>query len=926
LVCLSPEDTMWKAHQTMARMRVRRLVVTNAQNTLVGIITQTSILASLDPVEMQKTIACLKQQVEELQTERMQWLHNRAVQLKNQVQKTEQRFRAIFNQTFQFIGLLEPDGTLIEANQTALDFAGLQREAVVNRPFWDIHWWTISTETQAQLKNAIARAAQGEFIRYEVDVLGVDQIATIDFSLRPILDESGQVKLLIPEGRDISDRKRAEAALLESKQHYANLAKAAPVGIFQTDAEGLCLYVNERWCQIAGLSPEAAMETGWLQGIHPEDREIVADKWYAAAQANRPFRLEYRFQTPTGEVTWVFGQAVEETGTGGQISGYIGTITNITERKQAELKLKHLNQELEARVAQRTAELEASKELAQVTLHSIADAVITTDAFGKVEYFNSVAEKLTGWQAEDAKGRPLAEVFEIINEITREPAENPVNRVLCEGCVAGLANHTALISRDGTEYSIEDSAAPIRDRSGQLIGTVMVFHDVTQTRQLAHQLSWQASHDALTGLANRRQFEQDLAETLQNFQQVDQIHVVCYLDLDQFKVVNDTCGHMAGDELLRQVAGLLKGQVRAADTLARLGGDEFGILLRQCPLDRAELIAEKLRKAIQIFRFLWQDKTFSIGVSIGLVRLGADSDSSTLAEVLSAADAACYMAKDQGRNRIHVYQVDDSELVKQRGERQWSVQIRQALEDNRFCLYRQAIAATAQPSGAAHLGYEILLRMVDEQGALIVPGKFIPAAERYDLMPDIDRWVVQTFFDFFERAQQQSAQEMSPEVLYLINLSGASIGDAKFLNFLKAQFARSEIHPQAIGFEITETAAIANLEQATHFIRELKQLGCQFALDDFGSGMSSFGYLKALPVDYLKIDGKFIQAIVDDSATYAIVESINHVGHVMGLKTIAESVENLSIRQQLDKIGVDYVQGFDIAHPCPLSLIPVSSS
>ncbi|MEO0827379.1 MAG: EAL domain-containing protein [Cyanobacteria bacterium J06642_9] len=790
LVCLRPEDSLWHAHQTMARMHVRRLVVANAQGTLVGIVTQTSILAALDPLEMQKTVAVLQQQLKQLQNERMQWLQARAFQLENQVEVSEQR--------------------------------------------------------------------------------------------------------------------------------YANLAEAAPVGIFQTDAEGNCLYVNDRWCRIAGITLDAAMGTGWVQSIYQEDRENVVTTWHRAVQARQPFRLEYRFQTPTGNVTWVFGQAVAETRSDGRVSGYIGTITDITERKQAELELAQLNQELEARVMQRTAELEASKELAQVTLHSIADAVITTNAFGQVEYFNPIAEQLTGWHANAARGRSLSEVFQIVNEVTREPVESPVERVLREGQVTGLANHTILVSRQGIEYSIEDSAAPICNRMGQMIGAVMVFHDVTHSRQLARQLSWQASHDALTGLANRRQFEQVLTEILQVAQQGNQQHVLCYMDLDQFKVVNDTCGHVAGDELLRQISQLLSCQIRTTDTLARLGGDEFGLLLNHCSLEHAETITEKLREAIQKFRFLWQDKTFRVGVSIGLVVL--DANSRVLTEVLSAADAACYAAKGRGRNRIHVYQADDSELARHRDEREWTVRIREALEDNRFCLHRQAIVDTSEPNSAQTVHYEILLRMIDEDGELISPGVFIPAAERYRLMTEIDRWVVQTFLAYVEQTRPIRAANAKPfpEALHFINLSGASIGDAQFLDFLKVQLAQHSILPRTIGFEITETTAIANLEQATHFIHELKQLGCPFALDDFGSGMSSFGYLKSLPVDYLKIDGHFIKDIADP-ATYAIVQSINHVGHVMGLKTIAESVENRVLQKQLAQIGVDYVQGYGIGFPRSMS-------
>lgn len=1044
LVCLQPEDDLWTAHQTMDRLRVRRLVVADEHRILRGIITQISILAALDPVEMQKTISMLQQQVSHLQDERVQLLQTRTTQLEEQVQRTEERFRSIFNQTFQFIGLLEPDGTLIEVNQTALDFGGLQPATVINHPFWQAPWWTLSPATQAQLRAAIARAAQGEFVRYEVDVQGRDRIATIDFSLRPVFNDTGEVTLLIPEGRDISERKLAEAALRQSEQRYAKLAEAAPVGIFHADADGHCLYVNELWCQTTGLSPEQAMGSGWVQGLHPADRDPVVTEWYRAAQANQPFKLEYRFQTKPDRVTWVLGQAVAERHPDGHISGYIGTIVDITERKQAELKLAQLNQALEDRVVQRTAELEKSKtlyqqmhqktpvmlhsidqqgriryvsdywlktlgypreevighkstdfltpesrefaentvlpdyfrtgvcsdipyqivtkggdiidvllsatthydtsgrrismavmvdvtasnqalfrekELAQVTLQSIADAVITTDAAGQIRYLNPVAEQLTGWPLTEAEGLPLDTVFQIISESTRQPVENPVKCLLRAGHITGVANQTVLIDRRGKESSIEDSAAPIHDRQGQIIGAVIVFRDVTQARRLQNRLSWQASHDTLTGLPNRRQFEKILTEVLHTAPPPEtRGYVLCYLDLDQFKVVNDTCGHTSGDELLRQVSRLLREKVRSADTVARLGGDEFGILLHQCSLTDAERITESLRETIQNFRFYWQDKTFRIGVSIGLVVLGEENQ--TLAEALGAADAACYAAKERGRNRIHIYQADDTVLLRQRGERQWSIRIRRALEEDRFRLYRQAIVSTTAAVPPLLAGYEVLLRMVDEDEAapLVLPGTFIPAAERYGLMLEIDRWVVQTFFDYAERphASRSSTAVTVLDGLHLINLSGASIGEPQFLRFLQQQFAQHAIPPASIGFEITETAAIADLAQATHFIRELKQLGCQFALDDFGSGMSSFAYLKNLPVDYLKIDGEFIQGIDEDAATSAIVESINHIGHVMGLKTIAESVETPALRDKLIDIGVDCIQGYVVSRPSPI--------
>jgi|JFJP01.1.fsa_nt_gi PAS domain S-box/diguanylate cyclase (GGDEF) domain len=554
----------------------------------------------------------------------------------------------------------------------------------------------------------------------------------------------------------------------------------------------------------------------------------------------------------------------------------------------------------------------AEKELAQVTLQSIGDAVITTDAQGNIRYFNPVAERITGWKAEEAEGMPLSTVFLIVNEVTREPADNPINKALLEAQIVGLANHTILIARDGTEYGIEDSAAPIRDRQGEIIGAVIVFHDVTESRYLTRQLSWEASHDALTGLINRRRFEQHLVEAIASVQKSNQQHALCYLDLDQFKVVNDTAGHVAGDELLRQITALLQKGVRANDMLARLGGDEFGLLLTQCPLSQAAKIAESLKDLVHQFRFIWNSKTFIIGVSIGVVAI--DQTGQDLMEVLGSADAACYAAKAKGRNCVHIYRLDDGELIKQRGERQLVSQISRALETNHFCLYYQKIVSITSKPLVEH--YEILLRMLDENGELVSPNDFIPAAERYGLITDIDCWVIETFFSNYKKL---SGQQVLSEGLYTINLSGASICNNRFMSFLIEQFPRYKVPPQTICFEITETAAIANFDQARHFISALKKIGCRFALDDFGSGLSSFAYLMNLPVDYLKIDGVFVKNISHNLISQAIVEGFNRIAHALNIETVAEFVEDETILEKLREIGVDYAQGYGIARPVPIN-------
>lgn len=554
----------------------------------------------------------------------------------------------------------------------------------------------------------------------------------------------------------------------------------------------------------------------------------------------------------------------------------------------------------------------AEKELAQVTLQSIGDGVITTDAQGNIRYFNPVAERLTGWTSEETEGMPLSKVFTIVNEVTRKPAENPITQALSKGKVVGLANHTILIARDGTEYGIEDSAAPIRDRQGQIIGAVIVFHDVTESRYLAKQLYWEASHDSLTGLINRRGFEQQLIEAIASVQVSNQQHALCYLDLDQFKVVNDTAGHIAGDELLRQITTLLQKGVRANDTLARLGGDEFGLLLTQCPLSQAAQIAEKLKDLVHEFRFIWNNKTFIIGVSIGVVAI--DQTSQDLIPVLGAADAACYAAKAKGRNCIHVYSLDDGELIRQRGERLVVSKISRALETNHFRLYFQKIVSIGSSPSVEH--YEILLRMLDENGEIVAPNEFIPAAERYGLITKIDCWVIETFFSNYHNL---SGQQVLTDGLYTINISGSSISNNQFMKFLIEQFPRYQIPPQSICFEITETAAIANFEQARYFISELKKIGCRFALDDFGSGLSSFAYLINLPVDYLKIDGAFVKNISHNLISQAIVEGFNSIAHAMNLETIAEFVEDETILEKLREMGVDYAQGYRIGRPVPIN-------
>jgi len=551
---------------------------------------------------------------------------------------------------------------------------------------------------------------------------------------------------------------------------------------------------------------------------------------------------------------------------------------------------------------------------AQVTLESIGDGVITTDAEGRIVYMNPVAEQFTEWKGDAARGKPLSEVFKIFDEDSNRLEEYPIHYCLQEGRIIRHDSHHLLMSHEGGKIEVQDSAAPIRDRDGAILGAVVVFHDVTEIQSMARRMAFLASHDPLTGLLNRREFETRLNQVLESAQAGQREHALLYLDLDQFKIVNDTCGHIAGDELLKQLANHMQKEIRASDVLARLGGDEFGVVLEDCSVDKAKQIADLLRQSVKDFRFLWESRTFEIGVSIGLVPISRDSGGIT--EVLSAADSACYVAKDHGRNRIHIYQPGDRAMAQRRGEMQWVHRLRQGLENNSFDLYCQAIVPLGEEASPSARFYEILVRVQDED--LVLPAAFIPAAERYHLMPSIDRWVIKTVFSMLEEYQARSGGGEPGSARFAINLSGQSLGDEKFLDFVMQQFAQHRIGPASICFEITETAAIANLARARDFIARFKSMGCRFALDDFGSGLSSFGYLKSLSVDYLKIAGDFIEGMVEDPVDHAMVEAINQIGHVMGLTTIAESVENAPILNSIRELGVDYAQGLGIDTPKPL--------
>jgi diguanylate cyclase (GGDEF)-like protein/PAS domain S-box-containing protein len=567
-------------------------------------------------------------------------------------------------------------------------------------------------------------------------------------------------------------------------------------------------------------------------------------------------------------------------------------------------------------VARTEARLEREKELAEVTLHSIVDGVITTDAAGRIEYLNPVAERYLGWTSAHAAGRRLAEVYRVVEERTGKPIETlPLTEA--HGEESGEPVAVRLVDRHGRECPVRYSHAPIRGRDGAVRGMVVVFHDVSQIRAMAQQLIWQASHDSLTGLVNRREFERRLADLISTARSQGREHALMFMDLDNFKAVNDSCGHSAGDELLRQLTSIMLARMRGSDTLARLGGDEFGALLEVCPLDQGLRLANAMRETVREFRFVWEGKTFSVGVSIGLVPI--DASSSDINQVLAAADACCYDAKNRGRDRVQVHRPDDPDYGARHEELQLVSQINHAFELGHFRLYRQRIEAL--DGASRHVPhYEVLIRMLDRSGHPISATGFMPAAERYNLLTSIERWVVSSLVEFL--AQQWAAGVIphgapgrAERGFYSVNLSGASINDKSFPDFVRNLLTRYQLPSGLLCFEITETTAISNLSKAAELMHELKGMGCRFALDDFGTGMSSFAYLKYLPVDFLKIAGVFIKDMVNDPMDHAIVDSINRISHILGMQTVAESVEDAATLSRITELGLDYAQGYFVAEP-----------
>jgi diguanylate cyclase (GGDEF)-like protein/PAS domain S-box-containing protein len=662
------------------------------------------------------------------------------------------------------------------------------------------------------------------------------------------------------------------------------------------------LFANARFLALLDLTAEQVVGKPLAQFVAPEYAELVEQN-LRRRLAGEPAAERYE---------------VELVGRQGQVARVELSSAVIESAGESALLLTALEMMPAASAAQPAAAPVPPRPRAMATLEAMGESVITVDADGRIDFINQSAVALLGQSVEQVKGRLFSEVATLIDEVDRRNLGDPVRKALSTQARVTGGKRAVLVPANGAaERSVELSVSPLRMEGSDAAGVVIVLHDTSELRGITRQMTYQASHDALTGLVNRREFERRLQEAMDSSRTGDVTHALCYLDLDRFKLVNDTCGHTAGDNMLREVATLIKDAVRDSDTVGRIGGDEFALLLVGCPLEKARQIADDVVRSVADFRFVWKDKIFNIGVSIGLVELGRDGGA--IEDILNSADSACYVAKKQGGVHVHVYSAREEATARHRGEIHWLQKLQGALRDNKFELYCQPIVH-ARVGGVRGPAFEVFVRIEGENGQPgAPPAEFIRAAERYRLMPHIDRWVVQAVLSALGRGGLKLPAGRS----VAINIAGQTLGDAEFLEFVVECFDHTGASPGDICFEVTESSVVANLDHARRFIEVLHGMGCEFALDDFGSGLSSFSNLKTLPMDYLKIDGSFMRNLAGDSVNQAVVAAMIELSRSLNFRVVAEQVEDQSSLDTARSMGIDFIQGFIIGRPQPLSIMPV---
>ena len=806
----------------------------------------------------------------------------RCVVLGRDLMASEDRYRAIVDFSSDAIISKSLDGIIHHWNLAAEKLFGYSAKEALGQHISMLFPSDCVSEECMLIRHVLQAGSisQYETVRLHKDGRRLD----VAITLSAIKDAQGAVTGISKIARDISERKRVDLELTRTLARHQALYHIAPAMMHTLDADARLITVSDTWLTRMGYARDEVI------GRHTWDFLTPASRNYARTSVipqlfntGRCEDVHYQYLRKDGGVIDVLLSATLERDADGNALHSLAIMQDITDKKRFERELAEQNERL------------------RVTLHSIGEAVITTDVDGKIYYMNAVAERLTGWANGHGIGQHLSQLFKLTSGGTHQ--------VLPEG--AEPHEGTVLIARDGFEYDIEETVAPLLNDKQEAMGMVLVFRDVTRQRQMSTEMDYRATHDPLTGLFNRTEFDTRLQRALKGAKGQEGDHAVLFIDLDQFKVVNDACGHGVGDQLLKQVSGMLQTCIRGSDTLARLGGDEFGVILHRCGLDDATRIGQQICDQIDTFRFMHDDQRFRIGASIGLVRL--DASWANASAVLLAADAACDNAKEAGRNRVQMWLENDQNLQSRHGETHWAARLEQALDEDHFELFAQRVTPLGQPTGRLYC--EVLLRLRESDGAIVAPGLFLPAAERFHMASRVDRWVVRKV------SAAMAAADLSDVDTISVNLSGQSIGDRAFHRFMVEHLDRNPIDTSKLCFEITETTAITNLNEATDFIAAMHARGIRFALDDFGSGAASFGYLKSLAVDVLKIDGQFIKELATDAVDQATVRCIREIACAVGKTTVAEFVETAETAQMLCDMGIDYAQGYLYHRPEPLHML-----
>ena len=777
---------------------------------------------------------------------------------------------------------LDNDGNLLFISESAEQLIGWDSSELLDKNFFEsVNFKVDAIATLGTSECAAVKSVGCSHLHKGANITRKDgSILSLVFVSMPLFDK-GRMCGKVYVFREYKDA-RIEDEL------YRSIIESAGSAIVKLDINGKVIFANQHTTDTFGAEIQSNLPTKLLMALQKDPESLSGQ-----------LRLKKQCRTSNGRNRMYAWSVQVLRGINGKVVGATCVGNDVTESQVAGANGQKASQPLIP-----------DKALTNSVLDHIKDGVITIGKHGTVEYLNPVAEQMTGWVCHEAKGQTLKDVFQVVDEKTRD---SKISSVLDRNFSYPKQHpqKAVLLRRDGWEFSIEQSSSKIHDENGDVIGAAIIFRDITEMQGMERWMLYEATHDALTGLINRREFDSRLNQAMASARADGRHYALCYIDINKFKIINETQGRDAGDELLKQMATVLHSKVRDTDVLARIADDKFAILLNNCSIHNALETSQGFRQAIKDYDFAVNGGPIAVSVSIGLVPI--NSDSGGIADVMGLADAACYVAKSKGSYRIHVYREQDVAVKQKHSDLKWIQSIRHALEENKFRLFCQSIVPLSVPeSHSAH--HEILLRMQDDKGDMIRPSAFVAAAERYSLMPSIDRWVVQNSLEFMAERIGRNQQIG----IFAINLSAQSLDDEGFLGFVIDQFDKTQVPASQICFEITESTAISNLMSATRFMSILRGMGCKFALDDFGQGFSSYGYLKNLQIDYLKIDGSFVRDIANDPIDYAMVESINQIGHIMGVQTIAEFVESQEILEKLITLGIDHVQGFQLGKPRPM--------